>query len=177
VTDITKLVSDYTDAKKAFEDTLKNKSMEIFAKFFSDNPEFRTIEWAQWTPGFCDGDPCRFRRGDIYYTLQPEFYNEDDREIIENDEYSYRDLEEYHPLETITDDCRDVHWMKDRIAEWDALTHEQQQERYRLSKILDDIINVISSIPDSVSEEIFGDNTHIRIARDGITKTEYDCGY
>jgi hypothetical protein len=119
-------------------------------------------------------------RGEVFYTLQPEFYNEDVREVIENDDYALSDLEDtvgYHPLDIITDGDRKYTWRRTAIAEWNALTHEQQQERYRLNEVYQGIIKVISSIPNSMSEEIFGDNTHIRIARDGITKTEYDCGY
>jgi len=179
-TDMKSIVNNYNEARKAFEETLKTKTMEVFADFFKNNPEFRTIEWAQWTPGFCDGDPCRFTRGDIYYTLQPEFYDDESRETIEADEYDIRDLEDstgFDPLYVVTDAYRNSSWGRERVVYWDLLTVTQQQERMRLNKIFDEMASTINSIPDDISEDVFGNDTHIRVDRNGITKSEYDCGY
>ena len=41
---------------------------EADAAFFAQYADVKTIYWAQWLPGFNDGDPCTFRVGDIHFT-------------------------------------------------------------------------------------------------------------
>lgn len=181
MTDIKKLVADYNEAKKAFEVVLKDKSKEVFAQFFIDNPEFRTIEWKQYTPSFNDGDPCRFTRGEVYYTLQPEFYGEEQRETIENDEYSVGDLEDYDPLHVPSNWDRDYakrsDWMRTIVEEYDALSDDDKANRERLQGIYQDFAKLIDSIPDDVAETMFGNGTSIRLSKDGIKIEEYCHDY
>lgn len=181
MTDIKKLINDYNDAKKVLETTIKDKSKEVFAQFFIDNPEFRTIEWRQYTPSFNDGDPCEFTRGEVYYTLQPEFYSEEQRETIENNDYSIGDLEEIDPLRVPSEWDRDYakrsDWMRKVVDEFDALPDDQKANFERLQQIYQDFMSVIQSIPDDVVESMYGNGAAIRLSKDGVQIKEYYHDY
>jgi hypothetical protein len=41
---------------------------DTLAAFFAQHADVNTIYWAQWVPGFNDGDACTFQVGDINFT-------------------------------------------------------------------------------------------------------------
>jgi hypothetical protein len=45
--------------------------MDTLAAFFAQHADVKTIYWAQWVPGFNDGDACEFTVGDIGFTHVP----------------------------------------------------------------------------------------------------------
>ena len=41
---------------------------DTLAAFFAQHADVKTIYWAQWVPGFNDGDACTFQVGDIHFS-------------------------------------------------------------------------------------------------------------
>lgn len=60
--------------KDNYEKLLREKGQEIMKgaveEFFKANPEIKTVTWTQYTPFFNDGEPCEFRVGDPYFSMQ-----------------------------------------------------------------------------------------------------------
>lgn len=66
------LCNEITARLEFLRNEMKRESKEAFTtmldKFFQIHPEINTIFWAQWVPGFNDGDPCVFSLGDINFS-------------------------------------------------------------------------------------------------------------
>lgn len=60
----------YEALKRDFKKNGGELIKEAFTEFFIENPEIKLIAWQQYTPYFNDGDVCRFRIGEGYYTIK-----------------------------------------------------------------------------------------------------------
>lgn len=173
--DIKDVVAEFEEISKTFRETIQEKLKVAFSKFFAEYPEFRSIEWNQYTPYFNDGEPCEFRVCDFWYSMQKEFYTEDDWSAIEDfDDYSAGELEDYQVLRAPTDYERKTSWYADFVAAYDELSEEEKQNRLRLSNAWEQMSSAMATIPDEVFLATFENHSSIRVTKDGITITEYD---
>lgn len=67
-----KLKEEYEAAAKKLG---KDGVVEYLQEFFTDNPQVKAIQWAQYTPGFNDGDPC------VFSVTEPQFSLVDDHDM------------------------------------------------------------------------------------------------
>jgi len=131
----------------------KNKCKDAFNRllrvFFETYPQVKTIYWAQWVPGFNDGDPCTFTLGDINFSPS-----------------DWREIDGPYADDENEDDERkkfNVPWNLKEVT--DAFTIDL--------KAMND---VICDLEDHL-ESAFGSHAFVRIHRDGMEVDDYDCGY
>mgnify|MGYP001613573476 CR=1 FL=1 len=71
--------------REAVQNSSKPAIKELFEEFFAAAPSIKAVTWTQYTPGFNDGDPCRFGVHEFSYCL--------DLSKVENDEDEHEDEE------------------------------------------------------------------------------------
>jgi hypothetical protein len=181
--ELDKLISDFSKIEQEFHTLIQNKFRVILTDFFVKFPEFRSIEWTQYTPSFCDGDPCSFTKGEIYYTLEPDlgYYTEEEAEVIRENDYTISDLEEYHPLNVPSKWEREYaatsSSYRARVNAYDNLPAEKRAELERLDTALQALMKAINKVPGDILSAAFGDGVVVRAFKDSISIDEYDCGY
>lgn len=143
--DIKNAVAEFKALKETFKKEMTEKLKKGFVSFFNTYPEFRSIEWTQYTPYPMDGDPCEFGVGERFYSAQPQFY--EDGSWLE-DTYSIYDLEDTEPF--------------------------NRGFYPELDKAWKDFSAALYSIPDEIYLAVFGDHRRIIVTRDGITVEEYE---
>lgn len=172
---LNEIIAEYNEAHKKIQAIVKDKLTEEFGQFFKDNPEFRSIEWNQYTPYFNDGEECNFRVSDIIFTLQPSFYDEDMAETILENDYSVYDLEpSYSPIAEPSDYMRSSSYFKDRAAAYDALSEEVKENYSRLWNVWEKFHETLSAIPEEFYLDIFDDHVSVKVMADGIEVSQYD---
>lgn len=78
------VLSRLRQARREIEDahrTLKKDGRALlkgaFAKIFEEHPKVAAFKWHQYTPGFNDGDPCRFTAGTVEISMDSEEFLSD----------------------------------------------------------------------------------------------------
>ena len=66
MTDVTKLVQEFEQATEVFQATMKVEMKRLFKEFFEQNPDVAALVWVQYTPYYCDGEPCYFGRFEMF---------------------------------------------------------------------------------------------------------------
>jgi hypothetical protein len=57
---LTELQAKIAEFQKQLVESASGVLKEEFAGLFEEFPDLESIGWVQYTPGFCDGDPCYF---------------------------------------------------------------------------------------------------------------------
>ena len=93
------------DQVNTLKQALQKKTKEYlegeFARLFAENPALKSFAWPQYTPYFCDGDPCSFGAHTSSYSIRINgVYDEDEAEAEESDgkELSSKDREKLKKL-------------------------------------------------------------------------------
>jgi hypothetical protein len=126
--------------------------------FFNVFPEVKTIYWAQWIPGFNDGDPCVFSLGDINFS--PAQWDAIEGPYWGDPDYNYNGKDEKNELDNFV---KYSSWKNNELAT-------------PLQENILSIENFLISINDYL-ESTFGNNAFVRIHRNGVETEDYDCGY
>lgn len=145
--EISKSVAEFNKQKNEFTERAKKLLKESFNEFFKNTPEVKTVIWEQYTPYFNDGDPCIFSVGEL------SFSNSQDGEEIDYGEYSGDD-------ETI--------WVSSNYFHGDANISENTK------KEITAFDKAITSLPDEIFEDIFGDHVKIIASSSGFDVSEFD---
>lgn len=172
---LNEIIEEYNKAQEKIQTIVKDKLTEEFGQFFKDNPEFRSIEWNQYTPYFNDGDACDFRVSDIIFTLQPFFYDEDTAEDIKIGSYSVYDMEPSNsPIAVPSDYMRTSPYYKDSVAAYDALPEDVKANYSRLWNAWENFHETLAAIPEEFYLDIFDDHVSVKVMADGIDVSKYD---
>jgi hypothetical protein len=103
------------------------------------------VRWTQYTPYFNDGDPCEFWVNEVYCKTSKNDEDDGDYEDGFISSYSVKYIE---GLEV--------------------------SEQEKLAKQINEAGELISSIPESVLQNTFGDGYQITVTADGIDVDDYD---
>lgn len=133
--------------RKALATELRKEFPSLLAPLFEKSKKIESVAWSQYTPYFNDGDECVFG------------VRNDELEINGEDEYS---LPWY--------DWRVKHFLtkgeyRKEIESNSALDIEE-------CKIIQEFKDVLSSIPDEVYRDLFGDHVQVIVRGDGTIETE-----
>lgn len=175
------IVDEFNAAQKAFKDKMKGSFEDIFKEYFAICPEVDGVGWTQWSPYFNDGEPCTFRRHDIYAVKLDGSLNEDDEEF----ELRPGDLEEYP-----WDYNKPSGYVYDSWTKYLAMEPEQQKRhsyyasygvqiaRYeearkdpnfdRIAETTARLMEVLEKIPEDIYESTFGDGVAVLFTKNGM---------
>ena len=136
-----------TGLEKKYARHLKEMFKNLSAELFERYPQVKAISWRQFTPYYCDGDPCEFRvYADWMETLEIWFGGREDF----NSFYEY-DTEHYSFDNGLTDAMIAVKPIYEAFSDFIEAFEDQQLQR------------------------IIRDEGIITLMRDGTIKvTEYD---
>ena len=126
---------------------------EFLKGYFEEFPGVRAVRWAQYTPGFNDGDPCYFTLGDVKVAFNEDLSPPPGEEEEEEDE----DEEDEGDFV----ECSSVSYRNKGTV------------RAKAAKRIEEVIEGAKPI----LEEVFGDPVQVTATRQGIDVDEYDCGY
>jgi hypothetical protein len=119
---------------------------EASKELFALHPQLKAFRWTQYTPYFCDGDPCEFGVND----LQVQF-----KERIE------------------TNDVQGVwDYSEDDEDQWVEFTHSG--ESHPLFSVYTDCEEVRGMLDEETLEALFGDHVQVTVHADCVETTEYE---
>lgn len=167
--------------KQAFISELRKEFPTMFKDIFATAPNLKSVSWTQYTPYFNDGDTCYFsaHTDDLEINGVSE-YNDDE----DNEEHLYDTIKQHvHGVLKTEEDVETNKLLADKIGySWYA--NKKIGERgllpnpyydAALNKAVDDISDVLCTIPKEFLEDLFGDHTKVTIHSDGrIDTEEYD---
>lgn len=144
---IKQTLKELEEKKQAAMELIKRDFSEILKPIFEKSKKITSFTWTQYSPYFNDSDECTFSVNidrDWGTSINGERIDELDEE---NDFLS----------ETLG-------WGKDERPNPNYDKNE--------SNVLDELISVISSIPEEFMEELFGNHVEVTVYADGTNKTE-----
>ena len=156
LTKLTDLAKQREDLKTTAINALKGTLQQLL----KDIPELDGVRWAQYGPGFNDGDPCLFRVCELEVKFAG--LSDEDNDKLEDNYESNGESEGYAPLD-------------DQI---DILQYAELKKNYgdNLFKYLEKVQEMIKGLEDCC-QSAFGDNARVVVTRSGIEVEDYDCGY
>jgi len=150
--------------KKEMVEALRKDFAPMFKEFFDkSNGLIKSIGWTQYTPYFNDGDECVFRvNSDLDYGLRFNDETVDETDLIT--------ISEYVAVKYLKNDGSYEKWLdkypEDKI---DPIKHKNQLD---LIKILNEVSEVLKSIPEDFMKDLFGDHVEVTVKSDGTIETE-----
>lgn len=123
-----------------------------------------SIGWIQYTPYFNDGDECEFGvHTDLDWGLKINRQDlSDEDEIINIDIYSAEKF--------IKHDGSYEEWIG-KYPEY-TIDTENNQDQIEIIKALSEVSGIISSIPEEILKDLFGDHMEVIVYRNGTIETE-----
>lgn len=141
----------FEEKKKAFVEELRKEFPTMFKELFDKTEKIKSFTWRQYTPYFNDGDTCEFN----VYCDYPDINGEN---IDELDWYSWK-----------------IKYYLKGDQTYANLPTENPELDIEASKVVNEFISVIESIPQEMLKDLFGDHASVTIHSDGnIEVDEYD---
>lgn len=164
------MIAEFEQMRKEMQEKFQEAFHSMISKFWEENPKIHCMTWVQYTPYFNDGEPCRFRMGDIWimtkevYDLYKEERNPyaEEWNIIERD----YDTDRKNEYKTNTWKLVDIFGEDEEKIEL-SITLEEAQKAWEMVK-------VFQKIPDEVFLMMFGDHQHVVATKDGFEVEEYE---
>lgn len=128
-----------------------------FAVIFEKYPFVKQVRWTQYTPYFCDGDPC------VFSTSEPGVYLEG--ADLDDSPYEHEANYRYYS----EDEIAKYDWAKIHNARIDAIGGIEL-----LKPLGEDIYDIWRSIPKALLEACFGDGARVTITPGSIEIEEYN---
>jgi hypothetical protein len=154
------LTSKMIELRKELNDCSRDLFEEAAKEVFAANPELENFSWAQYTPYFNDGDPCRFRASTDYPSINmcDEAENEDRVGYGEDDDGQFS----FNP-------SNPKYFSEDEPATQQDIDLYAVYERLKKS-----VLELLNSFDDAAYQTMFGDGYRITVNRDGtIDEDEY----
>lgn len=154
-----------TAAQEEFKPALK----EVISIIREEVPQIKQLKWAQWIPGFNDGDACEFTMGEVYFSLR----SKDLKDSGENEDgffessYDEERAMEHKKNPNAESYCYGI---TELVVSTD-LTHNQ-------ASLISELGDTISGLS-AAAELAFGLDVEVTLDIDTgeLTMEEYDCGY
>ena len=153
------------------------EELEPLLRAVLDDPRINTIGWRQYTPYFCDGDPCEFSVGQPWFTTtglptlkldgEEGLVEEDDEEDDEDGGYEY-EINRTSPHPTLGGPTSRYNG-----SGFDETPYRGPDEQlWKACKELSDAIE--GGAFEDVLLEAFGDHATVRVRATGITVDSYE---
>lgn len=137
----------FEDKKKKLTEELRKEFPKLLQPLLEQSKVIDSISWTQYTPYFNDGDECEFS------------VHVDDLQINGLSEYELED----NPASILTKRVYNQGYKPN--PNYDAIE----------GKILENIKNVLTEVPDDFYKDLFGDHAYITINKSGEIKVDgYD---
>lgn len=138
-------LANFEQLAKGLQETMRGEMKKVFAAFFAEFPQVKTIHWTQYTPYFNDGDECTFRLNEMWFTTT-----------------EYTELNERECAYGEGDDGQINDWGKriDDIA---------------LKTAIDTLSSAMnSSMMENVLKTTYGDHAWVRVHKDGVDVEDFE---
>ncbi len=126
-----------------------NKMIKVF---FETTPEIVRVVWTQYTPHFCDGDPCRFG------VHEPSFYRAED---ADEDDYEFNPYAE--PGSWCDQSSKDIYAEVIKTDPRFKVVQKNIEKFYKMFNLVDY----------EYFEMMFGDGVQVTATKDGFDIDEY----
>ena len=167
-------IAAFDEKKKALLAELQKEFPAMFTELFAQAPDLKSFGWTQYTPYFNDGDSCEFGVHLDYPYINGT--DEDDSESdIEIKLHSYKRLETEEDVR-INDEIAEkvgYNWYKGKrqIGDEYGLCYNPKYNA-SAAKAVEEIKEVLKSIPEDFFEDLFGDHVKVTLYANGSIETE-----
>lgn len=172
------------ELEKKKEEALKSIRIEfpeLFKDLFEKSILINSISWTQYTPYFMDGDECVFgvNADDLEVNNIDRYDDEDEDEPILNwiEEVSYRRVEDETDLKNIQEwgqtEKGKRYEKSSAQAKVGSYTYTPNPNYNKFeSDVLNEMSDIINSIPEEFLRSLFGDHVKVTVYRDGRIETD-----
>ncbi len=165
-------ISAFDQKRKALVAELQTEFPVMFKTIFEQAPKLKSFGWTQYTPYFNDGDTCEFGVHFDYPYINGanEDYDESDISIKI---FDYKKLETEEDVR-INDELAEkikYNWYKGKKIGEKGLCYNERYDEAAASAV-DQIKQVMKSIPDDFFRDLFGDHALVTLNSDGTVVVE-----
>lgn len=168
-----------TKLENEFETTIRNLFQKEVKSLFKEFPCLETISWRQYTPYFCDGDPCEFSKGEIEINGYEEY---ELRSKAKNSSPTGKSELQKKLAEAIEKEKDWVLCREYRKAETLKAEIESLQEKLKETNVdFNDLLKCYPEVEERLncfSEDnyllLFGDHVTVTVTANNVTTEEYD---
>jgi hypothetical protein len=169
-------VAAFDEKKKALLAELQKDFPAMFTELFAEAPTLKSFGWTQYTPYFNDGDTCEFGVHIDYPYINGASEDYDEESDISIKIHGYKNLETEEDVR-INEEVAEVAgytWYKGKKIGDQGLCYNPIYDA-AAAKAVDQIKEVLNSIPEDFFKDLFGDHAKITLYADGsIEVEEYD---
>lgn len=181
---IDRVIADFTARRRELAKRVGNEVAQALLAPFFEYP-VQAVAWNQYTPGYCDGDPCTFQVS--YPGIQFPGYDEEDEEHEDGPGYVNYDLKrllDVDPREPVPD------YYKHDPQHWYNYVARQEERRDRITAlgVTRETLNALADLWETLHnwleahedflEDAFGDPVTVTFRADGSVEVdEYYVGY
>jgi hypothetical protein len=169
-------VAAFDEKKKALLAELQKDFPAMFTELFAEAPNLKSFGWTQYTPYFNDGDSCEFGVNFDYPYINGANEDYDEESDISIKIYDYKNLETEEDAR-INDEVAEkagYTWYKGKRIGEQGLCYNTAYDEAAANAV-NQIKEVLNSIPEDFFKDLFGDHAKITLHSDGsIEVDEYD---
>lgn len=163
----------FDEKKKALLAELQKDFPAMFTELFAEAPNLKSVGWTQFTPYFNDGDSCEFGANFDYLYINGANEDYDEESDINIKIYDYKNLEteeDVHINDEVAEKVGYAWYKGKRIGERGLCYNTNYDEA--AAKAVDQIKEVLNSIPEDFFKDLFGDHAKITLHADGSIEVE-----
>lgn len=178
-------VSDLNVLKKQYIEKGTELFHSLMKEIFTLYPAVETIQWTQYTPYWCDGDPCEFGVNEATINDTEKYQI---KRILEKVQRATPEAREelVSQIETLRAEEKTCIEQKKyskaqealgKIAKIEADLAEMDTPIENFQQIIDayeDVRMLFEKFDGEIFESLFGDHMRVTVTKDGITTEEYD---
>jgi hypothetical protein len=163
----------FDEKKKALLAELQKDFPAMFTELFAEAPNLKSFGWTQFTPYFNDGNSCEFGVNFDYPYINGSNEDYDEESDISIKIYDYKNLETEEDVR-INDEVAEkvgYTWYKGKRIGERGLYYDTNYDE-AAAKAVDQIKEVLNSIPEDFFKDLFGDHAKITLHADGSIEVE-----
>ena len=166
----------FEEKKQAMLKELQKEFPVMFTEIFKQAPNLKSFGWRQYTPYFNDGDSCEFGVNVDYPLIngEDEDYGDDVEISIKIQDYKTLETEEDVRINNEVAEKAGMTWYKNKKVGDNGLCYNAKYDA-AADKAVNEIKEVLASIPEDFFEDMFGDHVTVTIYADGnIDVADYE---
>jgi len=168
----------FEEKKRVFVEELRREFPAMFKELFAQAPNLKSVGWTQYTPYFSDGDECIFS---VHADVDRLYINEIHRDDLYDCEEAAISISPFIYSKLLTDEdvltnkvlCAQHRrtWYSNATIGQDGLAPNPRYDATS-HKILEEISDILCSIPKEFLKDLFGDHVKVTIDTDGDIEIE-----
>lgn len=165
----------FEEKKKAMLSELQAQFPAMFTELFKQAPKLKSFGWTQYTPYFNDGDTCEFGVNFDYPYINGVSEDYDEEGDISIKMHAYKTLATEEDVR-INDEVaeKSYSWYKGKQIGDNGLCYNEKYDA-AAADIVNQIKDVLHSIPEDFFKDMFGDHCKVTLYADGKIDVEgYD---